>query len=312
MLGLILAALTPIIFVVALGWLAGGTKMMPDGASGVLARFVIQFALPFTLFLAAATAKPADMFHPAFLGALAAGLFGMYILGFAVSRISFGRTTREASLEALGCSFPNMAYCGPPVLLAVIGAQGLLPVVVGNLLVTILLVPVTLVVLAGGEGGAKEGHGVASAVWHALCQPLVFLPAAGALIAILGVPLPKLVVDAVDEVGRAAAGAALFTLGLILSQTRLSLDREILFNVAAKNILQPTVMLGVGLALGLDAPMLKMVLLTGVLPSATEVPALSIAHGTYAQKAAATTMVSTIFAIVSISIGVAIAARLGR
>ena len=68
---------------------------------------------------------------------------------------------------------------------------------------------------------------------------------------------------------------------------------------------------GVGLALGLDAPMLKMVLLTGLLPSVTEVPMLSIAHGTYAQKAAATTMISTIFAIVSISVGVAIAVRLG-
>lgn len=311
MLDLIFAALTPIIFVVALGWLAGSTKMMPDGASAVLARFVIQFALPFTLFLAAAAAKPADMFHPAFLAALAAGLFGIYALGFVVSRASFGRTAREASLEALGASFPNMAYCGPPVLLAVVGAQGLLPVVVGNLLVTILLVPITLIVLASGEGGAKEGHGLTSAVTHALSQPLVFLPATGALLAILGVHLPKLVIDAVDEVGRAAAGVALFTLGLILSQTRPSLDREILFNVLAKNILQPSVMLGVGLALGLDGPMLKMVLLIGVLPSATEVPALSIAHDTYAHEAAATTMVSTIFAIVSISVGVAIAARLG-
>ena len=285
---------------------------MPEQSSAVLARFVIEFALPFALFIAAATAKPSELFHPAFVASLAAGVFGVFIGGFLVSRFVFRHKAREASLQALGCAFPNMAYCGPPVLLAVVGASGLLPVVVGNLLVTVLLVPATLVMLASGEGGAKEGHGVAAAVLHAISQPLVFLPIAGALVSIAGIPMPKLVVDAVDEVGRAAAGTALFTLGLIVAQTRLSLDREILFNVATKNIVQPALMLGAGLALGLDVPMLKMVLLTGVLPSATEVPALSIAHQSYAQKAAATTMVSTLFAIVSISVGVAIAERLGH
>ena len=309
---LILKSLTPIVFVVALGWLAGRTKLMPHGSSTVLARFVIKFALPFALFVAAATAKPSELFHPAFVAALATGIFGVYVAALAIGRLVFRHTLREAALQALGCAFPNMAYCGPPVLLAVVGAAGLLPVVVGNLLVTIVLVPATLVMLASGEGGARAGHGIAAAIGHAIGQPLVFLPAAGALVSIAGIPLPKLVVDAVDEVGRAAAGTALFTLGLIVSQSRLMLDREILFNVVTKNILQPAIMFVVGLALGLELPMLKMVLLTGVLPSATEVPTLSIAHDTYADRAAATTLISTLFGIVSISVGVAIAERLGR
>ena len=308
MIGLILTALSPILFVVGLGWLAGAIKAMPEEASGYLAKFVIQFALPISLFLAAAKASPAQMFHPAFLLTLGIGLIVPYIIGFATGRLAFGRNSGEAAIEALGCSFPNMAYCGPPVLIAVLGAGGLLPVVVGNLLVSIILVPATLIIGASSSHGHR---GPGAEIWQAMSQPLVFLPVIGAIVAIAGIPLPRLVSDSADEIGRSAAGVALFTLGVILAHTKFSLDRQVLFNVAVKNIVQPALMLGVGMLLALDATMLKMVLLTGVLPSATEVAALSIANKTYADVAPATTMASTFFAIVSIIAGLAIASHIG-
>ncbi|MEX5486631.1 hypothetical protein IC611_17520 [Proteus mirabilis] len=37
-------------------------------------------------------------------------------------------------MQALSVSFPDMAYCGPPVLLATVGSSGLIAMVVGNLI----------------------------------------------------------------------------------------------------------------------------------------------------------------------------------
>lgn len=311
---LILQALSPIVFVIGLGWIAGATGAMPEAAPGILARFVIHFALPTALFLAAAKADPTQLFHPGLLAALAAGLIGVYAVAFVVGGPLFGRRGGAAGLQALGCSFPNMAYCGPPVLLAVVGSSGILAVVVGNLLVTLITVPFTLVLLASTKFGDPSNvrDGVVNAVSHAFKQPLVFLPAAGALLSALHIPMPHLAEPALDEIGRTAAGTALFTLGLILSHAKIAMTREVLFNVAVKNVLQPAVILAAGWAIGLEGPTLKMAFLIGVLPSATEVPNLSIAHGVYAREAASTTFLSTLFSIVSISAGIAIAGGLDR
>ncbi len=78
--------------------------------------------------------------------------------------------------------------------------------------------------------------------------------------------------SATDEIGRAAGGVALFTLGLILSGIRPSLDRDIVLNLGLKNLLQPLVMLAVGVAVGLQGELLQQVFLLGVLPAATAAP----------------------------------------
>ncbi|SEN11815.1 hypothetical protein SAMN02800694_2824 [Luteibacter sp. UNCMF331Sha3.1] len=305
---LIVSALGPIVFVIGLGWLAGVRGLMPEGAGPALARFVVYFALPINLFVAAATSDPGKLFHPLFLLALGSGLVGLYVVGWLVSRYVFRRRGAEAALQALACSFPNMAYCGPPVLIAAAGQAGLLAVVAGNLFVCLITVPVTLVAIAGHRDG--EGRGVGAALVHAVGQPLVFLPVAGTFVSVLGFRLSPIVLQAADEIGRTAAGVALFALGLVLSHTRPSLTRAIATNVLLKNVLQPALIFGVGFAVGLHGPLLKMAFLTGVLPSATEVSALSAARGVYVQESAATTLASTLFSVISITVGLAVAATL--
>ena len=156
--------------------------------------------------------------------------------------------------------------------------------------------------LASGAGGERKRQGIGRLCGTRSASRSCSFLAAGAFMAILGVPITSWS-SMCRQVGREAAGTALFTLGLTLAYTRLSLSREILFNLA--------VMLGVELALGFDGLMLKMVILTIVLLSATEAPALSIAHNAYSETAAATTIVSTIFAIKSISVGIPVAGRFG-
>jgi malonate transporter and related proteins len=303
----ILTALAPIIFVTALGWFAGARGIFKPEASGVIATFVVKFALPLALFVAAAKAKPSDILNPPYLGALVVGMVGCFALTAALGRFVFKHSSGEAGLQGLAASFPNMAYCGPPVLGAAVGPSGILAVVIGNLVLALIMMPATLVLLSHGKG---SGGGIGRSLWDAVSQPLVFLPVAGVVLALTGVPLPPLPVSAINEIGNAAGGAALFTLGLILSRIRFHLDKDILVNLMIKNFLQPLVLFGAGVALGLHGDLLKEVFLLGVLPAATAVPTLALANQTYAEDSAATVLASTVLSILTISAGIALAAKI--
>ncbi|WP_158892579.1 MULTISPECIES: AEC family transporter [unclassified Pseudomonas] len=291
-------ALAPIIFVTVLGWGAGRWKLLPQTASKPLATFVVTFALPIALFLAAAHTRPEQILNLPYVATLATGLIGVWLLGLLLGRYRGGRTWREGAMRGITVAFPNMAYCGPPVLTAAIGPSAVLAVIVGNLIFTLVVIPLSLLLLSGG--GARQALG------KALRQPLVILPLLGLLCALLGIRLPQLLVTATDEIGRAAGGVALFTLGLILSGIQPRLDRDIGLNVALKNLLQPLVMLGVGLAVGLQGGLLQQVFLLGVLPAATAAPTLAMAHGVYTEDAARSVLFSTLVAIPGIALGIAL------
>ena len=149
----------------------------------------------------------------------------------------------------------------PPVLGAVVGPAGILAVLVGNLVTSLIMIPLSLVLLHGasrpdqgstpGTSTPREVAVIGSSLLNAVKQPLVWLPVLGAACALLGIRIPALVTGMTNEIGSAAGGVALFTLGLMLQAQAIKVDWEVLTNVAVKNILQPLLLVGAGFALGL-------------------------------------------------------------
>jgi hypothetical protein len=83
-------------------------------------------------------------------------LMGMWAAGFDLARMVFRSSTPSAGMLALNASFQDLAYFGLPVLSAVIGAQGLLPVIAGNRVISVLMVPVTIVLLGEMDGTKRK------------------------------------------------------------------------------------------------------------------------------------------------------------
>ncbi len=303
-------SLAPISFCIALGWMAGKLEMMPIEYGRALARFVVLFALPIALFLAAAKADPADIFNVKILISLLIGFGLTFVIGWLAGHLVFKHDEANSALQALACSFPNIAYCGPPVLVASVGSSALLMVVSGNLIVTLIVVPVALVVLARSATDDQHKIGIAQALWSAVKQPLVFLPVAGACVAALGFKIPELAATAANEIGIAAGGAALFALGLTLSGIRFQLNSEVTFNVLVKNVLQPIVIFGAAYLVGLRGPLLAQTFLLGVLPTATEVSAIAVSRNIYRDRAAGSTLASVLASIFTIAAGVSAAVLL--
>lgn len=312
---IILGALLPILFVAFLGWLAGRLALFGPKATNTLSIFVVRFALPLSLFLAAVRTRPEQLLNVRYVSSLAVGLIGTYLIGILLGRLVFGRDLQASALQGVSCSFPNLAYCGPPVLIAAVGAQGVLAVIVGNLIMTVIIVPATMILLqlsAPAAGGPVESgwRTVGRAVLGAVKQPLVWLPVLGAVIAIAALPLPALLDDTVDEIGRSAGGVALFAPGLMLAERPLRIDRDIVANIAVKNLLQPALLVGAAVALKLEPTLTKEVFLAGVLPSATAAAVLAQNSGSYVEQAAGTTAASTFFSILTIAGGLTIAQTL--
>lgn len=298
----ILAALCPIILGLLVGWLSGKYGFIKREHSQAFADFVIKIALPFALFLAAAQASPSVLLNIKYLIALAVGLIVSYIIGFLCGGIFFKHDKKNAAMQALSVSFPDMAYCGPPVLLVTVGSSGLIAMVLGNLIYTILILPFTMLIISGKQ----EGKGVFQSLGKAVCQPLVFLPILGMIISISGLKLPEVLNNSINEIGKSAGGVALFFLGLLLSGIKLKVNIEVIFNVIVKNVIQGALILGTGYAIGLDPELLKAAFLIGVLPTATAVPALAITNKAYTDMAAETVLLSTICSLFSIIGGIAI------
>jgi malonate transporter len=162
-----------------------------------------------------------------------------------------------------------------------------------------LLTPGSRPNCAGGAQLARRGQAASR-----------LAPVLGVVLALAGLHLPALVDNAVEEIGKAAGGAALFILGMMMAQNPVRFGRNVLANLALKNFVQPAIMLGAALALKLDPTLTKEVFLIGVMPTATAASVLAQRYGVYGQEAASTTAASTLLAILTISGALAIASTL--
>jgi malonate transporter len=306
----ILTALLPIVFVVGLGLSAAHFGFVQKAASSVFADFVIRFSLPLALFGAVLKSSPTAIENGPYFLSMLAGLMIPYAIAFGIGWAVFRHDMSECAIQALACAFPSMAYSGVPVLEAVTGQAGLLAVVVGNLVTSLIMIPLTLVLIHIGVGARKAGENenitilTIHSFFDAVKQPLVWLPILAAALNFSGVHLPQVLDLSFDLIGKAAVGVALFTLGIVLYGQRLRIDRDVAFNSLMKNVGQPIVFFGISLLLGIHGASARELVLTGTIPTATTVAMIALKHGIYADEAAASTLVSTVGSVVTITLAI--------
>ena len=234
---MILDALAPVAFVILLGLLAGRLGLIKPEDSSVLAALALDFCLPALLFAATVKMTLPELENWPFFVGIAIGLLAIYLIALALSLAVFRKPIAASSLQALNSAFPNMAFMGVPVLTAVIGASAVLSIVIGNLISSFVLLPLTLTLLEAGSPGQEKKPG-ASVVWSSLLgavkQPLVWAPLVGIVMAAAQIPLPDLGQKSFNLIGEATSGVALFTLGLVLSGQKLRIGPPAAADIAFK------------------------------------------------------------------------------
>ena len=299
----ILNGLLPVAFAIFLGWLSARIGLLKHDDAGVLATLVVRFALPFALFLGATQTSPDKLSNLRFAFCLAFGLMGTYAIALPIGLFVFKHNLRTATMQALVCAYPDMAYFGAPVLASVFGPEGFLAVIVGNLITSIFMLPLTIVLTHisdkndAGYGHEDIWHILGHSLWGAVIHPIVWMPICGAIMSFCHITFPKPIMLSVEIIAKTAGGTSLFALGLMLYGERFRINANVLTNIGLKNFLMPVLMALAVVFVGLTGAPAKEVIITGAVPTAAAASMFALKNKTYTADATATILLSTVLGI---------------
>ncbi|MDP9566101.1 UNVERIFIED_ORG: putative permease [Kosakonia oryzae] len=287
-----------------LGWLSGKLGYTHRKDATVLATVVIRFALPFHLFIGALNTNPDKIKNFSFMAVLVIGLMGSYLLTLILSRYVFRHDIKTSAIQSLVCAFPDMAYFGAPVLAVLIGPEGFLGVLIGNLVTSVLMIPLTIILIRMGDKDSDietlhPGKLIMQNLLRAVRNPIVWIPVSGVVLSLAGVQLPHLLSAPIEMVGKIAGGLSLFALGLLFYGERPSLNLQTFTNISIKNLIQPAMMAVAGLAFGLSHTLMQQVVIIGATPSAIAAGMFALRSDTYIESASSSILIGTAIGVLT-------------
>ena len=162
MLQTILTTLVPVAFVVFLGYLAG-RKSFSGADRALLTRLVINWLLPSLLLGGVLETPRADLLNYKIPLIFLVGLMVPFLAVLLVYRFVLRRDRGTAVLKAGLLSFPDMVFMGIPILHQLFGPSSLFPILVANLIPTLIIIPLTSLLL---ELGSQSVHVEAAMFLH--------------------------------------------------------------------------------------------------------------------------------------------------
>jgi len=308
----ILLALTPIFFVLLLGYGAGRYRIVDNQKVDSLNALVMEFALPASLFAATASASRSEMISQAplfiILGVVMLGVFFVWYYG---SKVILKESSANASLQALTLAFPNLAGVGLPIMSAVVGPSGTVPLAIALASGSILVSPLSLIIVEMNLGPKTDGAEapttrILRSIRHALTKPVVLAPALGILVSLSGLKTGAVIDACLLLIGHAAPGVALFLTGLILSSQAFSLDWRIVGATAIADIVRPLLAATVVFSLPIPDETARIAVLLAAVPSGFFGILFAVNYRLNSGAAGSMVTASTVFSIITMAVAIAL------
>lgn len=306
MLDTVIAALLPIVVTLFLGYFAGWHKDFDAKQGAVLNRMVMLYALPLALFAGMMGMKRSELWQDLpMAGLLFVGMVGGYFIVLGLSRYVFHRTLPEAALQALAIAGPAVPFVGVPVLGFLYGDLSSLPIALCSLIMNLVQVPVTLFILARYSESSTDSTtpppSVGANIVNTLREPVVWAPVLAFILLLLDVHIPASIRDSLKLLGSSTGGVALFASGVILFSYHVVINRLVIINTVAKNIVVPLIILLVAGFVGTSHTATTISVITMAIPSASVCVIFAVQYKVAEQEMASTLFLSTVFSIVTMS-----------
>ncbi|ELC2814073.1 AEC family transporter [Salmonella enterica] len=223
----IVHALAPIFIIMLLGFWAGKAKMVDNKNVSLLNIFVMDFALPATLFSATVqTPWTGILAQSPLILVLTLAMWITYAAIYFLATTVFKKSPQDAAVLTLTVALPNYAALGLLILeREKARAEG------NNTGSTLAMLPVLM--------------------WRSLKKPIVMGPLLGVILSAIGIKMPELFLAAIKPLGLSATAAALFLTGVILSARKLQINTVVITSTIAKLLIQPAIAWGIVLIFGL-------------------------------------------------------------
>ena len=311
MLGTILDALVPVVFSITLGYIGGKTRDIDNRHVAELNALVMDFAVPASIFAAVVQASRAELREQVPLACLLSGsMLMLFAITYVATRRIYGFTASEASLQALTTSLPNYASAGLPLIAALLGSKQLVSVAVAIACGSIVVSPITLVLL---ERSAKESHkSVGECLVSAFSKPIVLAPILAVAFVLTGIGLPAFATRSLTLMGQVAGGAGLFLTGLIVSAQVLRLDVNVTLQTLASDVAHPLLVAALAWSFGVTALAAREAIVLAALPAGFFGILFGLRFGISPGVPGTTLIASTVLSAVTLSAAIYFTSAMGQ
>jgi len=224
MLGQTFTIVAPVFVLIGIGYALARFQVLKETASEALGQFVYVVAIPILVFRTLigadlSTGVPVALWATYFLGVGIA-----FALGMLVIRKGFSRDARAGAIGGISAAFANTIMVGLPLVSAVYGDEGLVPVL---LIISIHLAVMTVGMAVIMERAAAVDTGTATppfaqmalgALRSVFRNPLVITIIVAFAWRMTGLDLPEIGTDILNRIAATALPLALLSLGMSLVQ----------------------------------------------------------------------------------------------
>ncbi|NJS35875.1 MAG: AEC family transporter [Brachymonas sp.] len=298
----VLAALLPVVILIAIGFIAGRAGLMAANSVKDLSKLVFTIFLPPLLFRTMVNVQPENLQGRPLL----AYLLGMALM-YGVMFVAAGRNRRAAVL-GLAASYSNTVMIGIALIQFAYGEQGvavLLALITVHSLIMLSLATVVLELVTLNESSQGQGHPfkiLAASIWNTLKQPMIFPIIAGLLYAQTGLGIPAVIDKPLQLLASAFSPLAVILVGITLASTKVGEHLRMALALSMlKNVAHPLVVAFIGLALGLSGLPLAVMIVTAALPIGANVFLFAQRYETALPEVTAAVAISTGVALLSVA-----------
>jgi malonate transporter len=306
----LVGALLPVFFVLVLGYLAGKRNAFdPDQTAG-LSKLALGFALPASLFVSMTDIRRDLLLQQGSLVlALLVAHVGLFLAAWFLLRRIKSLQGTASIICALLVSTSATPVFGLAVLQPILGITSAGTVGLVALAIN-FVVPMSIIFLEIASAGSKTPPAgstpLAVGLRIGLQSPLLWAPVIGILIVLVGIHIPKDVAGALEMIGSATSGVAVFTVGLTLAARAFHLSKAVLYGAFARITVQTAILFALFHLLHVGGPFAREALVCCSFPLATTVVLLATKYKAMEAESASMLLLSTLALIVTVPVTIAL------
>jgi predicted permease len=310
----VVASLTPVFILIALGYLAGRLQWIRDAAVKDLSNLVFLLLIPALLFrtMSAVRFEQLDL-RPVvayFIAALALLAVSIVWRGFNRGSVVMALAGTFSNMVMIGITLVELAYgkAGQVTLLTLVSVHALILLTVGSI---VLELAVAREARAGGQRAPHVLETAWSAFKGALIHPIPLPILSGLLFAQTGLTLPTVIDRPLQLLGSAFGPIALVLVGVTLARTPMAGHlRQALWISASKNLALPLLVGLCAWAMGITGLPLTVMVVAAALPVGANVFLFAQRYEVAQEVTTASMGLSTVLALFTLSLAMTVMAVL--
>jgi malonate transporter and related proteins len=309
--GGLVGALLPVFFVMALGYMAGKRNTFDADQAAGLSRLALGFALPASLFVSMADIRKDLLLQqgPLVLALLLAHV-GLFLVSWLLLRRIESLRGAPSIIFALLMSTSATPVFGIAVLQPLLGdtstgTVGLVALAI-NLVMPMAIILLEIESASASGSRASRRIQVLTGLKIGLQSPLLWAPVLGILLVVAGIHLPKEIASALEMIGSATSGVAVFTVGLTLAAHAFHLSKTVILGTLARITVQTAVLFALLHVLHVQGPFAREALVCCSFPLATAVVLFAAKYKAMGAESASMLLLSTLSLVLTVPITLAL------